>query len=76
MTILVLAVVQIINLDLLDTIGASHGTEELKQEIKKQVGCIEAKDQRSCSIRLEKLFVICLSEIIELSEICFDDCFS
>jgi len=28
---------QIINLDLLDTIGASRGTEELKQEIKKQV---------------------------------------
>lgn len=29
---------QIINLDLLDTIGASRGTEELKEEIKKQVG--------------------------------------
>lgn len=28
---------QIINLDLLDTIGASRGTEELKEEIKKQV---------------------------------------
>lgn len=35
---------QIINLDLLDTIGASRGTEELKEELKKQVGgvCIVA----------------------------------